>query len=92
MNTTEFRRLTTEVATYVEQLEAREQELALAAEQLSQDPAVQAAFQQGVEHERRRVLTLISIQLDLLNRGGTNALALEAHRRQVLEAIRGYRA
>ena len=86
MNTSEFRRLTTEATIYVEQLEAREAELALAAEQLSQDPAVQAAFQQGVEHERRRVLTLISIQLDLLKRGGTNALVLDALRRQVREA------
>jgi hypothetical protein len=86
VNTSEFRRLTTEAATYVEQLEAREAELARAAEQLSQDPTVQAAFQQGVEHERRRVLTLISIQLDLLKRGGTNALVLGALSRQVREA------
>jgi hypothetical protein len=83
MNTSEFKRLTTEATNYVEQLEARERELALAAEALSQDAAVQAAFQQGVEHERRRVLTLISIQLDLLKRGGTNALVLGALSRQV---------
>jgi hypothetical protein len=83
MNTSEFKRLTTEAANYVEQLEARERELALAAEALSQDGAVQAAFQQGVEHERRRVLTLISIQLDMLSRGGTNALVLGALSRQV---------
>ena len=86
MDTQSLRELTAEAVAYAEQLEAREQELAAAAEQLSQEPAVQAAFQQGVEHERRRVLTLVSIQLDLLKRGGTNALALEAHRRQVLEA------
>jgi hypothetical protein len=86
MNTSTLKQLTAEAVAYAEQLEAREQELAAAAEQLSQDPAVQAAFQQGVEHERRRVLTLVSIQLDLFKRGGTNALALEAHRRQVLEA------
>jgi len=83
MNTSEFKRLTTEATIYVEQLEARERELAHAAEALSQDSAVQAAFQQGVEHERRRVLTLISIQLDLLKRGGTNALVLGALSRQV---------
>ncbi len=88
MNTSEFRRLTREAEAMVEAVEAREQQLAAAAEQLSQDAAVQAAFQQGVEHERRRVLTLISMQLDLLKSGGTNALALEAHRRQVLEAGR----
>jgi len=83
MNTSEFKRLTTEATIYVEQLEARERELAHAAEALSQDTAVQAAFQQGVEYERRRVLTLISIQLDLLKRGGTNALVLGALSRQV---------
>jgi exonuclease VII small subunit len=86
MNTSEFRRLTREAEAMVESLDARERELAAAAEQLSQGPAVQASFQQGVEHERRRVLTLISIQLDLLKRGGINALVLDALRRQVLEA------
>ncbi len=88
MNTSEFKRLTTEATNYVEQLEDRERELAHAAEALSQDAAVQAAFHQGVDHERRRVLALISIQLGLLKRGGTNALALEAHRLQVLEGGR----
>jgi hypothetical protein len=87
MNTSEFKRLTTEATIYVEQLEARERELAHAAEALSQDTAVQAAFRQGVEHERRRVLTLISIQLDLLKRGGTNALVLGALSRQVGDVL-----
>jgi hypothetical protein len=87
MNTSEFKRLTTEATIYVEQLEARERELAHAAEALSQDSAVQAAFQQGVEHERRRVLTLISIQLDLLKRGGTNAMVLGALSRQVGDVL-----
>lgn len=86
MNTSEFRRLTHEAEAMVQAVEAREQELAAAAEELSQDSAVQAAFQAGVECERCRVLTLISIQLDLLKRGGTNALVLEALRRQILEA------
>ena len=88
MNSPSFAELTAQAVAYVEQVAAREQEIAAAAEQLSQEPAVQAAFQAGVEHERRRVLTLISIQLDTLNRGGINALSLEAHRRQVLEAGR----
>jgi hypothetical protein len=88
MNTSEFRRLTQQAVAMAEQVEARERELALAAEQLSQDPAVQAAFQQGIQHERGRVLALISTQLDLLKRGGINALSLETHRRQVLEADR----
>jgi hypothetical protein len=88
MFTEDFRRLTEQAVAMVEQADARERELAAAAEQLSQEPAVQAAFQQGIQHERGRVLALISTQLDLLKRGGTNALALEAHRRQVLEAGR----
>ncbi len=88
MNTSEFRRLTREAEAMVEAAEARERELAEVLERLSQDPAVQAAFQQGIQHERGRVLTLISIQLDMLSRGGTNALVLGALRRQVLEADR----
>ena len=83
MNTPSFAELAANADAYVRAVEQREQELAHAAEALSQDTAVQAAFQQGVEHERRRVLTLISIQLDLLNRGGTNALVLGALSRQV---------
>jgi hypothetical protein len=85
MNTTEFRRLTTEAATYVEQLDARERELALAAEQLSQDSAVQAAFSQGSQHERDRIVSLIDHQLALLQLSGNNALVLRALRRQVRE-------
>jgi hypothetical protein len=88
VNTTEFRRLTTEAATYVEQLDARERELALAAEQLSQDSAVQAAFSQGSQHERDRIVSLIDHQLALLQLSGNNALVplvLRALRRQVRE-------
>jgi len=88
MNTSEFRRLVKQVEALVQQTEARERELAAAAEQLSQDPAMQASFQAGVDHERCRVLTLISINLDTLKRGGVNALVLEALRRQVLDAGR----
>lgn len=88
MNTSEFRRLTVEAVAMAERIEARERELATAAEALSLDSAVQAAFKQGIQHERGRVLTLIATQLDLLKRGGTNALALEAHRRMVLEGDR----
>jgi hypothetical protein len=85
MNTESFRQITQAAATYADQLDARERELALAAEQLSQDAAVQAAYQQGIEQERWRVLTLISIQQNQLSRGGTNALVLDALRRQVRE-------
>jgi predicted lipoprotein len=68
-----------------ESIETRERELAAMAEQLSQDPAVQAAFQQGVQYERARVLTLIDVQLSTLFGANINALSLRAHRRQVME-------
>jgi DNA-directed RNA polymerase specialized sigma54-like protein len=86
MNTSEFRRLIAEAEAMVEAVEIRERELARAAEQLSQDAAVKAAFRDGIEHMRQLVLKLISIQLDMLSRGGTNALLLDALRRQVREA------
>jgi hypothetical protein len=85
MNTSTLKQLTAEVVAQADQLDARERQLALAAEQLSQDAAVQAAYQQGIEQERWRVLTLISIQQNQLSRGGTNALGLDALRRQVRE-------
>jgi len=88
MATPTFAELTAQAVAYVAEVENRERELAAAAELLSQDPAVQASFRAGVEHERCRVLTLISIQLDTLKRGGVNALVLEALRRQLLEAGR----
>jgi hypothetical protein len=86
MNTSTLKQLAAEVVAQADQLDERERELALAAEQLSQDAAVQAAYQQGIEQERWRVLTLISIQQNQLSRGGTNALVLDALRRQVREA------
>jgi hypothetical protein len=67
-------------------LDQRELEIAQAAEQLSQDTSVQAAWQHGCRHERERVITLIDHQLDQLRRGGTNATVLQALRRMVLEA------
>ena len=70
-----------------ESIETRERELATMAEQLSQDTAVQAAFQQGVQYERARVLTLIDVQLSTLFGANINALSLRAHRRQVLEVV-----
>ena len=86
MDTTALIKLTADAAAFVESIEARERDLAAAAERLSQDVAVRAAFHQGIQHERNRVLALISFQQSTLNRGGVNALVLEAHRRQVNEA------
>jgi len=66
-------------------IEAEQCALARAAEQLTQERAVQAAWQQALTTERDRILALIDTQLDTLQRGGTNALVLTALRRQVLE-------
>ena len=66
-------------------IEERERQLAQAAEQLSQEPAIAAAWQQGGRHERDRVAALIDHQLDQLRRGGTNAVVLTTLRRMVLE-------
>ena len=66
-------------------LEQREQSVAQAAELLSQEPAIAAAWQQGGMAQLDRVVALIDHQLDQLSRGGINALVLTALRRQVLE-------
>jgi hypothetical protein len=63
----------------------REREVAAAAEQLSQETSVQAAWQHGCRYERDRVAALIDHQLDQLQRGGMNATVLQALRRMVLE-------
>jgi hypothetical protein len=67
-------------------LEAREQSVAQAAEELTATAAVQAAWQQGGMAERDRVAALIDHQLDQLSRGGINAIVLTTLRRMVLEA------
>jgi hypothetical protein len=66
-------------------LQQREQQVAQAAEQLSQEPAIVAAWQQGGAAERDRVVALIDHQLDQLKRGGTNAVVLATLRRMVVE-------
>ena len=66
-------------------LEAREQSVAQAAEELTASAAVQAAWQQGGMAQRDRVVMLIDLQLDQLSRGGINAIVLTALRRMVLE-------
>jgi hypothetical protein len=85
LQTPTLQQLAAEADAYVHAVEARERELAAAAEALSQDAAVQAAFRQGQQHERDRIVLLIDHQLALLHRSGTNALVLGALRRQVLE-------
>jgi len=66
-------------------LEAREQSVAQAAEELTATAAVQAAWQQGGIAERDRVVMLIDHQLDQLSRGGINAIVLTTLRRMVVE-------
>jgi hypothetical protein len=72
--------------TLLADLEAREQSVAQAAEQLTESAAVQAAWRQGGTAERDRITALIDHQLDQLNRGGTNAIVLTTLRRMVVGA------
>lgn len=71
--------------TLLADLEQREQSVAQAAEQLSQEPAIAAAWHQGGLRERDRVLLLIDHQLNQLKRGGINAVVLTTLRRMLLE-------
>jgi hypothetical protein len=63
----------------------REQQLAQAMENLSQESACQAAYRDGRQDERHRCLCLIDDHLHTLRRGGMNAIALEAVRKVVAE-------
>ena len=72
--------------TLLADLEAREQSVAQAAEELTASAAVQAAWQQGGMAQLDRVVALIDHQLDQLSRGGINAIVLTTLRRMVLEA------
>jgi hypothetical protein len=71
--------------TLLADLEAREQSVAQAAEELTASAAVQAAWQQGGAAERDRVLMLIDHQLATLAGAGMNAMVLITLRRMVLE-------
>lgn len=67
-------------------IEHEQRSIAAAAEQLSQDRAVQAAWRQGGAAMQGRIVALIDAQLSTLQRGGINATCLQTLRRQVLEA------
>ncbi len=58
-------------------LDALEARLAVTMEQLSQEAAVTAAYEQGRADERRRVLALLQEQREWLGRGGVNSISLE---------------
>lgn len=62
---------------------ARDAELAQAAEQLTQDAAVQAAYRQGQADERRRLVVLIDLQLQHLPANGAAGMVLTTLRRMV---------
>jgi hypothetical protein len=72
-----------------EALAAEQAAVAAAAEHLSQDAAVRAAWQQGGQAMRGRILLLIDQQLTALGRAGMNRGLLTALRRQVEEAGNG---
>ena len=85
MNTSSIKQLTAESLALIDAIEERERQLVAAIEDLSQDNGDHGRFHAGIQHERNRVLTLISVQLDLLKDGDASALALEALSRQVRE-------
>ena len=66
-------------------LAAEQAAVARATEALHEAPALQAALSQGQELMRGRVLALIDEHLHQLELIGTNAVALQTLRRQVLE-------
>jgi len=77
--------LVRELRDQVVEIERREAEVARAAEELSQQDAVQQASRCGRQEERGRVVALIDLQLEQLNRAGSNAMCLQALRRQLVE-------
>ena len=67
----------------LDEIQSRERDVAAAAEHLSQDDAVRAAWRQGGHAMRGRILLLIDQQLTALGRAGMNRGLLTALRRQV---------
>jgi hypothetical protein len=66
------------------ELDQRERELAMAAEELC-PPVLEMGISIGMDRMREQVLLLIAEQQQQLKRGGTNATVLQALRRLVLE-------
>lgn len=65
----------------------RERELVAAAEQLSESERVRQAEAMGREEERGRIVALIDLQLETLQRGGLNAVSLRTLRANVLAEV-----
>lgn len=85
MTSTVLRELADQLEAKEQDLLEREQAVAQAAEQLSQDVQVRAAFVAGKQEERGRVVALIDLQLETLGRAGLNAISLRTLRQQLLE-------
>jgi hypothetical protein len=64
----------------------REQQSAQAIEYANSAANISAAYLQGREDERRRVLALLEAQREALGRGGVNAVSLATLSRSILEA------
>jgi hypothetical protein len=64
----------------------REQQTAQAIEYANSAANISAAYLQGREDERRRVLALLEAQREALGRGGVNAVSLATLSRSILEA------
>ena len=82
---TQLDELLAQLATDRAMLIDRERAIAAATEQLSQDAAVCAAWQQGGEAMRGRVIALIDHQLEMLGNRGACVTVLQTQRRMVLE-------
>ena len=65
-------------------LEQREKQVAEAAEQLSVDSRVKAAWLESQQAERSRIVNLIDAQLQQLSGAGMNAISLRTLRRMVI--------
>ena len=83
MNPPTLSTLAADLTASLADLEQREAALAAAAEQLSQDRAVAAAFRDGGHHMRRQILALIDCQLEALRHGGAPALVLTTLTQQI---------
>jgi hypothetical protein len=68
-----------------EALAAEQAAVARATEALHEAPSLQAAIREGQQIMRGRVTALIDAQMEMLNRGGVNAMVLSALRQQVQE-------
>lgn len=79
----QLRRLAAELDQREADLDQREAALAAAAELLSQDASVAAAYAAGVAQERQRVVMEIDLQLEYLNHGGINAISLQTLRDRI---------